>query len=290
MAQPLSWSPAVDDLRNAVASAGEHLVHHRLIAPTVAGIDERLGPAADRQDGAVDAGTWSDRPGQKLLTRQYCLPCNFMYSGVMVITPGLRERKKLDTRRALSDAALKLAFEHGLDNVTREAVASLAGVSLRTFNNYFTGKYEALAYRQTERMRRSIAALRQRPADEPLWTSITEAVLEPVEADFADLYGAENMLPSRKELVEVRKLMLRPEIRNAVSNELFDEWVEAIAERTGTDPARDMYPRLVAAVVRAVGDAATDAYVTADPPVAIIDLLRAAFADVAAGLPVPGVR
>ena len=84
----------------------------------------------------------------------------------MVIGLGLRERKKLDTRRALSDAALQLMFERGIDNVTREAIADLAGVSLRTFSNYFTGKYEAIAYRQTERVGRSIAALRQRPADE----------------------------------------------------------------------------------------------------------------------------
>ena len=181
---------------------------------------------------------------------------------------GLRERKKADTRRALSDAALRLAFEGGFDTVTRETIADLAGVSLRTFNNYFTGKYEALAYRQTERLRRGIALLRQRPADEPLWTSITEAVLEPLEADFRDADGEENRIPSRTELAEIRKLLLRPEIRDAVSKELFDEWLEAIAERTGTDPARDMYPRLVAAVVRAVGDAATETYVLADPPVA----------------------
>src|ERR1700754_4316675 len=118
---------------------------------------------------------------------------------------GLRERKKADTRRALSDAALRLAFEQGLDTVTREAIADLAGVALRTFNNYFTGKYEALAYRQTERLRRSIAVLRQRPADEPLWTSITEAVLEPLEADFTDPDAAELRVPSRQELAEVRK-------------------------------------------------------------------------------------
>src|ERR1700739_4226027 len=77
---------------------------------------------------------------------------------------GLRERKKADTRRALSDAALNLAFERGLENVTRDEIASLAGVSLRTFNNYFSGKYEALAYRQAERMRRRIPALQQRAA------------------------------------------------------------------------------------------------------------------------------
>jgi len=203
---------------------------------------------------------------------------------------GLRERKKLDTRRALSDAALQLMFERGIDNVTREAIASLAGVSLRTFSNYFAGKYEALAYRQTERVRRSIVALRQRPTDEPLWTSITEAVMQPLEEDFKDASGEENHIPSRAELVEIRKLMLSPEIRDATSTELFDEWVEAIAERTGTDPARDLYPPLVAAVVRAVGDAATEAYAVADPPVAITTLLRKAFADVAAGLPAPTTR
>ena len=41
---------------------------------------------------------------------------------------GLRERKKLDTRRALSDAALQLAFDRGgLDAVTRAEIAALAG-------------------------------------------------------------------------------------------------------------------------------------------------------------------
>jgi AcrR family transcriptional regulator len=204
--------------------------------------------------------------------------------------PGLRERKKAETRRALSDAALKLAFERGLDSVTREDIADVAGVSLRTFNNYFTGKYEALAYRQAERIRRSIEILRQRPAEEPLWTAITEAVLEPLEDDFRDARGDANRVPSRDELAELRKLVMRTEIRDAVAKELFDDWVEAIAERTGTDAARDMYPRLVAATVRAVGDAATEAYVLADPPVAITALMRRGFAAVAAGLPEPTTR
>jgi AcrR family transcriptional regulator len=200
---------------------------------------------------------------------------------------GLRERKKLDTRRALSDAALKLAFEHGFDGVTREAIADLAGVSLRTFNNYFTGKYEALAYRQTERLRRSIDILRGRPADEPLWTSIAEAVVVPLEEDFREAAGDENKIPAPTELAEIRKLLMRTEIRDAANRELFDEWLEVIAERTGTDPDRDVYPRLVTAIVRAVGDAATEIYARADPPVAITDLFRSAFADVAAGLPPP---
>src|ERR1700761_8380612 len=200
---------------------------------------------------------------------------------------GLRERKKADTRRALSDAALQLAFEHGLENVTREDVANLAGVSLRTFNNYFGSKYEALAYRQAERVRRSIAVLEQRPADEPLWTALTHAVLQPLEEDFGDVHGDENRAPSREQLVEVRKLVMHPQVRNSVPDNLFDGMLRAVAERTGTDPERDLYPRLVMSVVRAVGDAAADAYVRADPPVAITALIREGFASVSAGLPEP---
>jgi AcrR family transcriptional regulator len=200
---------------------------------------------------------------------------------------GLRERKKADTRRALSDAALDLAFERGLENVTREDIANLVGVSLRTFNNYFNGKFEALGYRQAERMRRGVALLRQRPADEPLWTSISHVVLETLQADFGDVRDDENWVPSRQELAEVRKLLMNPQVRNAVPNQLIDEWIAAVAERTGTNPDRDLYPRLVVAVVRAIGDAAAEAYVRAEPPVAITELIRAGFAAVSAGMPEP---
>jgi AcrR family transcriptional regulator len=203
---------------------------------------------------------------------------------------GLRERKKVDTRRALSDAALELAFERGLENVTRDEIAARADVSLRTFNNYFANKYEAVAYRQAERVRRSIDILRETPPEVPLWTAVTEAVLQPLEEDFRAARGIENSVPNRAQLAETRKLLTITEIRDALAKGLFDEWVEVIAERTATDVSRDLYPRLVAATVRAVGDAAMEAYVVADPPVAITTLIRQGFAAVAAGLPVPTSR
>src|SRR5688500_7222305 len=168
------------------------------------------------------------------------------YSGYGVTMTGLRERKKADTRRALSNAALRLAFDRGLENVTREDIATVAGVSLRSFNNYFAGKYEALAWRQTERLRRSVAEFRQRPADEPLWSAITEAVVGTLETDFADVTGVENAVPDRAELVEIRKLLMMPEIRNAVSRDLFEDWTAAVAERTGSPPD-SLYPQLVVA-------------------------------------------
>ena len=116
---------------------------------------------------------------------------------------GLRERKKLDTRWALSDAALELAFEKGLDHVTRDEIAARAGVSLRTFNNYFTGKYEAVAYRQLERMRRSLYAFRAQPAEMPLWSAIADAVLEPLVAEAAD-----DLLPTPRQQAVIRDLIV----------------------------------------------------------------------------------
>ncbi|MGY2078468.1 TetR family transcriptional regulator [Modestobacter sp. SYSU DS0657] len=59
-------------------------------------------------------------------------------------TPGLREAKKTATRRQLRAAATSLALEHGLDGVTVEQVCAAAGVSLRTFFNYFESKEAAL--------------------------------------------------------------------------------------------------------------------------------------------------
>ena len=58
---------------------------------------------------------------------------------------GLREQKRIATKRALQHALLQLALERGFDNVTVEEVAQAAQVSPRTFFNYFASKEEALA-------------------------------------------------------------------------------------------------------------------------------------------------
>ncbi|MEU1204224.1 TetR family transcriptional regulator [Nocardia sp. NPDC005825] len=197
---------------------------------------------------------------------------------------GLRERKKADTRKALSDAALQLMFERGLENVVREDIAARAGVSVRTFNNYFSGKHEALAYRQLARIRGAIEILRSRPAHEPLWTALTAAMVEPLEAELSESGGR---APTPEQLTEARKLMAAPETRAILSKGFEDDLIAAIAERTGTDPDRDMYPRLVAGAAATAQQAAFEIYVRADPPVLLPPLLRQAMAALAAGLPEP---
>ncbi|RCG28494.1 TetR family transcriptional regulator [Streptomyces diacarni] len=195
---------------------------------------------------------------------------------------GLRERKKIDTRKALSDAAVELMYERGLKNLVREEIAARVGVSPRTFGNYFASKYEALAYRLGDRMRRSAELLRARPADEPLWTAIAEAVVEPLRAD-----GAPFGRPTREQLVELRELNLTPQMQEAMARASIDDLVDAIAARTGTDARNDLYPRLVARVTVTAVNAVTDRYVHTDEPVNVPDLLREVLTHISEGLPPP---
>jgi len=93
--------------------------------------------------------------------------------------PGLRERKKQATREALREAALRLAVEHGPDRVRVEEIAKAAGVSLRTYNNYFASREQAIVAAITaDRETRIATAVAARPAGTRLADAVTEAVVE----------------------------------------------------------------------------------------------------------------
>ena len=60
------------------------------------------------------------------------------------LEPGLRERKKQQTRRAIHQAALRLIDEQGLEATTIDQICAAAEVSSRTFFNYFPSKAAAV--------------------------------------------------------------------------------------------------------------------------------------------------
>jgi AcrR family transcriptional regulator len=91
---------------------------------------------------------------------------------------GLRERKKEATREALHEAALRLAGVSGPDGITIDDIADAAGVSRRTFSNYFGSKEEAFLHRDRTRMRTLLDLIQARPARESAWTALTQAAFE----------------------------------------------------------------------------------------------------------------
>ena len=180
---------------------------------------------------------------------------------------GLRERKKLAVRQALGGAALRLAVERGLENVTIEDITGDAGVSVRTFGNYFSSKYQAICALGTDRARRIGAELLARPAGEPLREAVVTAVL----AHYEDA--------DEERLAWLRLVATAPAIRGEylkVNFEMQEALAEAIAARTGIAGEQDMYPQVLAGAVTAAAQVAVGRWAAADPPVPLRPLLRRA--------------
>jgi len=195
------------------------------------------------------------------------------------VPPGLRERKKVATRRALGEAAVRLAVERGLDNVLVEDIAEAAGVSARTFNNYFASKYEAICALQQDRAMRIGEALRGRPAGEPLWESVTQAVLSQ--------FPPVSHTPDREWIERIRLVVTSPalvgeylKIQGLVQYHL----AAAIAERLGTSLGSDMFPRIMAGAVQAAMQAAVERWLRSDPPVPVTPLIRQSLRQFAEGM------
>ena len=92
--------------------------------------------------------------------------------------PGRRERKKLETREALQEAARRLFAEQGYDATTVKEIADAADVAERTFFRYFSAKEDLLLPDLVSRFQAFERAAAARPAGEPPLTAIREAALE----------------------------------------------------------------------------------------------------------------
>ncbi|KAA9158572.1 TetR family transcriptional regulator [Amycolatopsis acidicola] len=182
---------------------------------------------------------------------------------------GLRERKKRETRQALSDAALHLAVERGLEHVRVEDIAAAANVSPRTFNNYFPSKQAAIVWRATERTTGIAEQLRARPSGEPLWEALTEATLT---------QHASRDTPDESWLAGVRMMLENPALQGEFlrgSRAAEAELTLAVAERLGLGE-QDLTPRLVAGAIQLAVQVASEQWLRADPPAPLETLLRQA--------------
>jgi AcrR family transcriptional regulator len=95
----------------------------------------------------------------------------------MAAEPGLRERKKEQTRRAIAEVARRLFIERGFDAVTVAEVARIADVSIGTVFNYFPTK-EDLFYSEMEVFEAALVeAVRARPAGESVLAAFRDFII-----------------------------------------------------------------------------------------------------------------
>lgn len=164
---------------------------------------------------------------------------------------GLRERKKVRTEQTIQDVALRLAVEHGFEQVTVEDIASEVEVSKATFYRYFTSKEEALTGKPTENLDRMRAALDTRPASEPVLVAVRNALI-----DFIDSLDTDRVLLLRGRLIEENPSLA------ALLREHQAAWetllTEFLASRLGDDPDIQLRSRIIAGALIATLRATMD--------------------------------
>ena len=197
--------------------------------------------------------------------------------------PTRRERKKLETRQALEQAALRLFAERGYEQTTVEEIAEAADVAVRTFFRYFSSKQDVLfgdvVKDRVSRLRTELAV---RPRRESPITSITTVM------DLLDVAGEDE-----EEQILARFDLLRhqPSLRTRyldLINAMRLVVVEFVADRTGMDPRHDMYPHLLAGAAAASWDTSLTLWAESHGKLSLRDLRNEAFAALSAGLPKPG--
>ncbi|KFG72037.1 TetR/AcrR family transcriptional regulator [Streptomyces mutabilis] len=193
---------------------------------------------------------------------------------------GLRERKKRATRAALAEAAVRLAAEHGAEKVTVEAISAAAGVSVRTFFNYFDTRDDAFVVIDADagaRMRRAVL-------DAPAGLSPLEVLRGALAAELAEAEQQHELWRLHAEVLHASPHLLARGVGAHMAAEA--ELAGAIAERLG-DAGGGIYPRLLAAVAGTAVRTSVDHWSAHQEEAAFLDVFHEVFSLLAAGLPAP---
>ena len=178
------------------------------------------------------------------------------------MAPGLRERRKQQTRQMISDVATGMFAERGFDEVTISQVADAAGVAKMTVTNYFPRK-EDLVFDRAEVVighlaqvvagrapgESMLAAVRRDYLDAVARADVTLGLSSPA---FARMISNSPVLTSRGlEMLNQRELVLG----------------DAIAAETGADgPQQRLVAALLASVHRVLYAAASERSLAGPPP------------------------
>jgi AcrR family transcriptional regulator len=192
-------------------------------------------------------------------------------------TLGLRERKKLRTRQAIQDHALRLFREQGYDATTVEQIAEAAEVSPSTFFRYFPTKEDTVLTDEYDPL--ILRSLRSQPPELSPAAAARNTLHEIVGGMLTD---------DRQRVLERSRLMSSV---SALRSRQWDQMRETqsllagvLAERLGREPA-DLEIRSFVAALMAVWETAIMAWVEDDGRRDLLGMLDEAIAFLVTGCP-----
>lgn len=119
----------------------------------------------------------------------------------------LRERNRLETWALVHDQASAMALEVGLSKTTVEAIAEAAGISKRTFFNYFPTKEDAVLGTQPPTLPEEAVAVFRADGDEDLFGRTVRLLVAVVRS----------MFPTASQAVRRKELKAKyPELNRTV--------------------------------------------------------------------------
>ena len=165
----------------------------------------------------------------------------------MHASPGLRERKKQQTRQLIADTARRLFAERGFERVTVAEVARRADVSEATVFNYFPTK-EDLFYSSLEEFEENLlAAVRDRKPGTSVLAAFRDHML--VQRGVFDMKAAGGDDEATERVRTITRVITESPALLARERQVFDEYSSSlaalIAEETGA-AAGDVLPAAVA--------------------------------------------
>jgi AcrR family transcriptional regulator len=168
-------------------------------------------------------------------------------SGPTVERPGLRERKKQQTRETIARVALQLFAERGYDHTTLAEIAEAANISTRTIFAYFQSKEDILFCDEPAVFEQLKQTLEHRPS------GVT--TIDALRDFLASMGPQDDNLRLRKKIVGSSEELRHAErARAARVEELI---AESITKDLDAGPG-DVRPALVAASMTAAFRAAQD--------------------------------
>ena len=167
------------------------------------------------------------------------IPNKKVRKSVLLGAPGLRLRKRQQTRERLTQAAMALFLERGFEATTLDDIAAAADISRRSFFHYFASKEDVVFAWQEESTAALIAAVAARPASESMLTAAESAIsamvrqFEPGEAIAMACLKRDNPALQARDQVKYEQLER--------------SLAEALGRRAG-HPAETLHVRLVAMI------------------------------------------